>query len=132
MSDTDGAVDSDYDDALSDYRERVADALDGVQQEPMAGGVAIDIVTRQAMLVRRKVADSCAEYYEEEGFDLVTYKMHPWLPGIGPDNAVYEAVYLDGNPQNAHKPGKLYDFPEARLMHFPAEKAWESYEVGNV
>jgi len=129
---TDGAVDADYDDALQDYRDAVAGALDGVRQEPMQGGVAIDIVTRQAMLVRRKVADTCAEYYEEEGFDLVTYKMHPWLPGIGPDNAVYEAVYLDGNPQNAHKPGRTYDFPSARLMHFPAEMSWDAYDVGDV
>jgi hypothetical protein len=129
---TDGAVDHDYDDVQQDYRDRVADALDGVRQEPMAGGVAIDIVTRQPMLVKEKVADTCAEYYERENFDLVTYKMHPWLPGISPDTAVYEAVYLDGNPQNAHKPGKTYDFPAARLMHFPAELSWDAYEVGDV
>lgn len=129
---TDGAVDHDYDDAAQDYRDAVADALDGVRQEPMAGGVAIDLVTRQPMLVRERVADTCAEYYERENFDLVTYKMHPWLPGISPDNAVYEAVYLDGNPQNAHKPGKTYDFPAARLLHFPAEMAWDAYEVGDV
>jgi len=129
---TDGAVDNDYDDARQSYEERVADALAGVQQEPTVGGVAIDLVTRQAMFVKSRVADTCAEYYEQENFDLVTYKMHPWLPGISPNNAVYEAVYLDGNPQNAHKPGKTYAFPSARLMHFPAEMAWDSYEVGDV
>jgi hypothetical protein len=126
---TDGAIDQDYDDALEDYQDRVADALEGVRQEPMKGSIAIDIVTRQAMFVKEKKADTCAEYYDEEGFDLVTYKMHPWLPGISTENAVYEAVYLDGNPQNAHKPGKTYDFPAARLMHFPVEMAWDSYEV---
>lgn len=129
---TDGAVDADYDDGLQDYRDRVADALADVQQTPVEGGVAIDLVTRQAMFVKERVADTCAEYYERENFDLVTYKMHPFLPGIGPDNAVYEAVYLDGNPQNAHKPGKTYAFPEARLLHFPVEMAWDAYEVGEV
>jgi hypothetical protein len=131
MSD-DGAVDADYDDALAEYDERVAEALAGVQREPVPGGIAIDLVTRQAMLVKEQVADTCRAYHEREGFDLVTYKMHPWLPGIGPDNAVYEAVYLDGNPQNAHKPGRTYDFPSARLMHYPAEMAWDAYEVGDV
>jgi hypothetical protein len=128
----DSAVDNDYADAEQTYDDQLADALDGVRQAPMPGGIAIDIVTRQAMFVRSKVADTCREYYHEEGFDLVTYKMHPFLPGIGPENAVYEAVYLDGNPQNAHKPGRCYDFPEARLMHFPAEMAWDAYEVGDV
>jgi len=126
---TDGAVDNDFGDAERSYDDQLADALAEAQQEPVAGGVAIDIVTRQAMFVREKVADTCREYYEREGFDLVTYKMHPWLPGIGANNAVYEAVYLDGNPQNAHKPGKTYDFPAARLMHFPVELAWDAYEV---
>jgi hypothetical protein len=129
---TDGAIDQDFDEAERSYEEQLADALDGVQHHPVEGGIAIDIVTRQAMFVRERVADSCREYYEAEGFDLVTYKMHPWLPGIGPENAVYEAVYLEGNPQNAHKPGKTYAFPEARLMHFPVEMAWDAYEVGEL
>lgn len=129
---TEGAVDHDYDDAERDYRDAVADALGDAQTQPVEGGVAIDIVTRQAMFVRQRVADSLAEYYEREGFGLLTYKMHPWLPGIDVENNVYECVYLDGNPQNAHKPGKTYDFPEARLMHFPAEMAWGAYEVGEV
>lgn len=126
------AVDNDYDDGELSYDQQLANAFEDVQREPMAGGIAIDIVTRQAMLVKGKVAETCREYYAEKGFDLVTYKMHPWLPGIGADNAVYEAVYLDGNPQNAHKPGKCYDFPAARLMHFPAEMAWGAYEVGSL
>lgn len=127
-----GTVNRDYDDAMEDYHDRVAGALEGVRQEPMEGAIAIDIVTRQAMFVHRKVAETCAEYYDEEGFDLVTYKMHPWLPGISAENTVYEAVYLDGNPQNAHKTGQCYDFPSARLMHVPVEMAWDAYEVGSV
>lgn len=129
MSDTDGAIDNDFDDSEQSYDDQLAAAFEGVQRDPMPGAVAIDIVTRQAMFVREQVAETCREYYHEEGFDLVTYKMHPWLPGIDADNAVYEAVYLDGNPQNAHKPGKTYDFPAARLLHLPIEMAWDAYEV---
>jgi hypothetical protein len=127
-----GAIDNDYDDAEQSYDEQIADAFDAIQQEPMVGGIAIDLVTRQAMFVREQVADTCRDYYESEGFDLVTYKMHPWLPGIGPENAVFECVYLDGNPQNAHKPGNTYDFPEARLMHYPIELAWDAYEAPEI
>jgi len=127
-----GAVDADFDDALQEYDERVAEALAEVPSEPIEGGIAIDIVTRQAVFVRQKEYDTCREHYEAENFDLVTYKMHPFLPGISPENSVYECVYLDANPQNAHKPGKTYSFPSARLMHFPAEMAWDAYEVGSV
>jgi len=129
---TDGAIDADWSDAEQDYREQLADALAEVPQEPLAGGIAIDLVTRQAMYVRERVADSCAEYYDKEGFDLVTYKMHPWLPGIDPDNAVYECVYLDGNPQNAHKPGRTYDFPAARLLAVPVAMAWDAFDAPEV
>jgi hypothetical protein len=75
--------------------------------------------------------EECRAHYDDEGYGLGTYKMHPYLPGIGIGNTVYECVYLDGNPQNAHKPGKTYDFPEARLMHVPVEQAWNDAEVGD-
>lgn len=127
-----GAVDHDYGDAELSYSEQLDRALEGVQTEPMSGGIAIDIVTRQPVFVRRAVAETCREYYHEEGFDLVTYKMHPWLPGIGPENTVYECSYIDGNPQNAHKQGKTYDFPAARLMHLPVELSWTDAEVGEL
>ena len=126
------AIDNDFDESEIAYDEQLENALEGVQTKPFKGGVAIDLVTRQAVFVKGKAADTCRDYYESEGFDLVTYKMHPWLPGIGPDNTVYECVYLDGNPQNAHKPGKTYDFPEARLMHLPIEMAWTDAEVGSL
>jgi len=127
-----GAIDADFDDAEPPYAERVADALADVQTEPVEGGVAIDIVTRQAVFVRQEKYDSLEAHYEAEGYDLATYKMHPYLPGIDVDNSVYECVYVDGNPQNAHKPGKTYDFPSARLMHLPVEQAWGDMEVSDV
>ena len=134
-SDTDdaqGAIDNDFDDAEPSYEERVAEALSDVETQPVKGGVAIDLVTRQAVFVRKRVAPDLATYYEQEDFDLATYKMHPWLPGISVENAVFECVYLDGNPQNAHKPGRTYDFPSARLMRLPVELAWGDMEVGDV
>lgn len=129
---TNGAIDNDFDDSEKSYDDRVADALADVRTDPMPGGVAIDLVTRQAVFVRQQVAETCREYEEENNFDLVTYKMHPWLPGISPENAVYECSYIDGNPQNAHKQGKTYDFPSARLMHLPVEMSWNETEVGDV
>ncbi|CAL92431.1 hypothetical protein BJ1_gp09 [Halorubrum virus BJ1] len=127
-----GAIDADFDDAELSYEQRVANALADVRTEPVQGGVAIDVVTRQAVFVRQQKYDDLEAHYEAEGYDLATYKMHAYLPGIGVDNAVYECVYVDGNPQNAHKPGNTYDFPSARLMHLPVEQAWGDMEVGDV
>jgi hypothetical protein len=124
-----GAIDQDFDDAEMSYEEQVEQALDGVNTDVLEGGVAIDLVTRQVVFVRQRVADTLEEYHEEEDFDLYTYKMHPYLPGIDADNAVYECVYVDGNPQNAHKPGKTYDFPEARLIPLPVDLAWRDAGV---
>ena len=131
-AETQGAVDSGYDDGMKPYAERVADALDGVQTEPVEGGIAIDLVTRQTVFVRQVSYETCADHYEAEGYDLVSYKMHPWLPGIGPENTVYECVYTDSNPQNTHKHGRTYDFPSARLMYYPVEMAWRDKSVGDV
>ncbi|WP_058366939.1 hypothetical protein [Haloparvum sedimenti] len=127
-----GAVDNDFDEAERPYEERLADALADVQTEPLEQGVAIDVVTRQAVFVRQCKYDTLEAHYEAEGYDLATYKMHPYLPGIGPDNAVYECSYIDANPQNAHKQGKTYDFPSARLMHLPLEQSWTDAEVGEL
>jgi hypothetical protein len=131
-TETQGAIDREFDDAEQSYDDRVAEALADVPTEPLEQGVAIDIVTRQAVYIRQQVAATCREYYHENSFDLVTYKMHPWLPGISAENAVYECVYIDGNPQNAHKPGKTYDFPSARLLPLPLPMAWDAFEVGEL
>lgn len=128
----DGAIDNDWSKAEQDYRDQVADALADVETGLKAETVAIDLVTRQPLWVVDRVADTLAAYYEAEGFDLLTYKMHPWLPGIDADDTVFKCVYLDGNPQSAHKPGKTYDFPESRLMRVPLELATTEAEVGDV
>lgn len=131
-TETDGAVDNDYDDGMKPYRERVADALDGIQTTPVAGGLAIDLVTRQVVFVREQSYEDLEAHYEAEGYDLATYKQHAWLPGVDVDNAVYECVFTDGNPENAHKQGRTYDYPEGRLMYLPVEMAWRDKEVGDV
>lgn len=127
-----GAVDQDYDDAELAYHQRVANAVEDVQIDPVEGGVAIDLVTRQPVYVHEKKYDSLEDHYEAEGYDLSTYKMHPYLPGINIFNAVYECVYIDANPENAHKEKKTYDFPQGRLMHLPLELPWLDAEVGDV
>ena len=127
-----GAIDADFDDAELSYEDRVANALADVPIEPVEGGVAIDIVTRQPVFVRQCTYDSLEAHYEAEGYDLATYKMHPFLPGVDVDNSVYECVYVDGNPAEAHKQSRTYDFPAGRLMHLPVEMSWDAYEVQDV
>lgn len=129
MSD-DGAIDRDFDDAELSYDERVEQALEGVRTEPMAGDVVIDLVTRQVVFVHERVADTLEEYYEREGFDLATYKMHPFLP-VRPDDAVYECVFV-GGVDDLHKPGKTYDYPRGRLARIPVDLAWRDAEVGGL
>lgn len=132
--DNTGAIDSDWSDSEKSYEERLEAALADVQTEPMAGGLALDLVTRQPLLVRRVVAESLGEYYEAEGFDLGTYGVHPYLP-VSADNRVLECVYISditaeslGNFGNA----KTYDFPAGRLAHVPVEEAWTGGEVDSL
>lgn len=125
-----GAIDQGFDDAERPYAEQVAAALDGVPTQPVEGGVAIDLVTRQVVFVRERVADTLEEYYDEEGFCLATYKTHPFLP-VRLDDAVYETVYVGGDPERAHKPGKTYDMPRGRLMVVPVSLAWRDAEVNS-
>ena len=130
MSDQ-GALDNDFDDAELSYDQQLENALDGIQTEPMEGGIAIDLVTRQPMFVRRKVADSLEQYYHENSFDLATYNEHPYLP-VRADDAVFECVFLQGDPNGAQKVGKTYDYPRGRLMTVPVHHAWQDVEVGDL
>lgn len=122
MTDT-GAIDNDWDDAERSAREQLEAELEGTQTEPLEGGVAIDLVTRQPLFIRRVVADSVVEYFEDEDFDLASYKSHPYLP-VTLDDTVFECVYISGNPEQAHNVGNTYDFPRGRLMAVPVQEAW--------
>lgn len=116
------------------YEERLADALEGVRTEPVRGSLALDIVTRQLLFVRRDVADTLGEYYEQEGFDLATYGPHPWLP-VHADDAVFECYYLsDLSLDSLDELDSLqsYDFPRGRLAIVPVEQAWSEGGVGDV
>jgi hypothetical protein len=125
-----GAVDNDFDDAERPYAERVEAALDGIQTEPYKGGIVIDLVTRQPLFVRRQVADTLAEYYDAEGFDLATYKQHAFLP-VRPDDAVFECVFI-GGVDDLHGSRKTYDYPRGRLAVVPVDLAWRDAEVGSL
>jgi hypothetical protein len=122
-----GAIDQDFDEGERDYEAQLEAALEGVRTEPMAGDVAIDLVTRQVVFVHERVADTLEEYYEREGFDLATYKQHPWLP-VRPDDAVFECVFV-GGVDDLHSPGKTYDYPRGRLARVPVDLAWRDAGV---
>ncbi|EMA69151.1 hypothetical protein C461_03212 [Halorubrum aidingense JCM 13560] len=129
-----GAIDADFDDAEISYEQRVANALEDVRTEPVPGSLAIDLVTRQLLFVRAKVADTLGEYYEQENFDLATYGPHPWLP-VDVDDAAYECYYindlsLDGLDDLADL--KDYAFPAGRLAVVGVEQAWAEGGVGDV
>lgn len=125
-----GAIDRDFEDAERSYYEQLEAALEGVNTEPMEGGVVIDLVTRQTLFIRQKKADTLAEYYEAEGFDLATYNEHPFMP-VRPDDAVFECVFIEG-PKGGHNVGKTYDYPRGRLMTVPIDLAWRDTEVGDL
>lgn len=129
-----GAVDADFDDAALPYEDRVAEALADVRTEPVPGSLAIDLVTRQLLFVRSKVADTLGEYYDQEGFDLATYGPHPWLP-VSVDDAAYECYYVnDLSLDSLDELADLrdYDFPQGRLAVVGVEQAWAEGGVGDV
>ena len=130
-----GAIDNDFDDGTRAYADRVADALEGIRTDPVPGSLAIDMVTRQLLFVRQKKADTLAEYYDAEDFDLLTYGPHPYLPGVTAANAAFECYYA--NDLKLKKLDELdkrrsYDFPSGRLAVVPIENAWNGAEVSEL
>lgn len=119
---TNGAIDSDWEENERTARETIEAKLEDVQTEPEAGGVAFDLVTRQPLFIRSKKAETIVEYYEDEDFDLASYKTHPYLP-VDVDDAVYECVFIPGTAEGTTSVNKTYDFPRGRLMVVPLEEA---------
>jgi len=121
-----GAVDNDYDEGLQDARRAIQQGIadrEGEGHDALAAGdIAIDLVKRQPVYVIGRVAEDCIEYYEQEGFDLVNYKTHPYL-GVTPDDAVFECVFI-GGLDDLHRFSDTYDYPETRLARVPVEIAW--------
>lgn len=119
-----GAIDHTFDEsALSTMEEMDASVAD-LDTQLEAGAVALDLVTRQPLFIRRKTADTLVEYYEREDFDLYSYKMHPYLP-VRKTDSVFECVFIGHDPQQAHNVNKTYDFPASRLMKVPLAEAWD-------
>jgi len=120
-----GAIDNDFEDAEQSPRGQLeAGRLDiGAASYGglFADDVAIDLVTRQPLRVRGRVADDLVEYYEDTGFDLYNYKQHPFLP-VTLDDTVYECVFI-GDIEGLHNFSKTYDYPAGRLARVPTELA---------
>jgi hypothetical protein len=119
--DPQGAIDNDYDDAERSARE-ILEANQPPVTDVMVEGVAFDLVKRQPLYVRQRVADDLVEYYEQEEFDLLNYNQHPYLP-VTIDDPVYECVFL-GNAEGLHNCNKTYDYPAGRLAVIPVHEAW--------
>jgi len=125
MSDDLGDFEADDDaDTRDDFKADTEAQLGDTQTEPMAGGVALDLVTRQPLFVRQVKYDDLREHYDAEGYNLLAYKSHPYLP-VSVDDRVFECVFIGHDPESAFKAGDTYDFPEGRLMHVPVEEAWQ-------
>lgn len=124
-----GAIDQGFAEAELSARERLANDAPDTPTAPIEGGIALDLVTRQILFVRREVAPNLAEYYEAEEFDLLNYGVHPFLPVSVEDRAL-ECVFLsDITAESLGKfgeNGKTYDFPEGRLAHVPIERTWHA------
>jgi len=124
-------TDSDTDSDTTDARAQLAAAREEIPNtEPMLGGLAVDLVTRQLLMVSDRVADDLPSYYEAEGFDLYNYKMHPYLP-VEMDDPVYQCVYVNDvtlEGLSDWSGTKTYDFPRGRLVHVPVEQSWLDLE----
>lgn len=129
MTDTepDGAIDNSFDDAERDPRQILEDELATYPREIKPGDIVLDMVERRPLYIRRKTSDSAAEYFATHDFDLTTYKAHPWLP-IGPDDAVFECVFIPTKPSKitVEPKGQSYDYPRGRLIRIPIEYLYDS------
>lgn len=122
----DGAIDNDFDEAEKPPAERLAESFkDTVGDIPThrdleGGDLAIDLVTRQVLLIRGRAADTIVDYYDEQDFDLAGYKQHPWLP-VRSDDPVFECIFVTSTAESLHSGGKTYDYPAGRLARIPTE-----------
>lgn len=126
MTDTNGAIDHQFEDAERSPQEQIEAALADVNREPQAGDVVIDLVYHRPMYVKGVEAATCYEYWEYADFDLTTYKAHPYLP-VEADDTVLTCVYIPTKPGDVthdRDKGKSYDFPAGRLMRVPLELIW--------
>lgn len=122
-NDPSGAVDRDYDDGLRPPEERIQENETRYERRIGKGDVCVDLITRQPVYVADVTAETVVDYLEVEDFDLIDYKFHPYLP-ISPTDAVFECVFIPGNPNDLIHGGKsvkTYDFPNGRLARVAIE-----------
>ena len=122
-----GAVDNDYDDAVIDFDEDTKEELGPMVREfwpEERPEIALDLVTRQPLVVIGVTADSVVDHWNDTGFNLLTYKGHRYLP-VSRDDTVYKCVFIPRKAKDVHTAKKTYDFPRGRLMRVPIEQAWE-------
>ena len=123
----DGAIDQDWDDGEKSPAERLAESFKAevgdvpTHRDLSEGDLAIDLVTRQLLLITAEKAESIVEYYDAEGFDLASYKQAPWLP-VRSTDPVFECVFVQTTLEGLHKSGKQYDYPAGRLARVPTER----------
>ena len=117
-----GAIDNTFDDAERDAREQLAESAAEHVRDLSAGDIAIDLVTRQPLFVVGVSAETLPAYYDREGFDLLNYKSHPYLP-VRMDDRVLECVFVPRKVEGVHNTGKTYDYPAGRLARVPIERA---------
>ena len=117
-----GAIDNTFDEAERDPRETLAEAEAEHQREIKKGDVCIDLITRQPLYVTGVAASTLVEYYEQERFDLLSYKTHPYLP-VGADDRVLNCVFVPRSVEGIHNVGKEYAYPSGRLARVPIERA---------
>lgn len=118
-----GAIDNDFEDAERSPETILADAQaeQGGEHELLHNGdLAIDLVTRQPLYIVRCVASTLPAYYENEEFDLLTYKQHQYLP-VRMDDPVFECVFV-GDLDDLHRERKTYSYPAGRLARVPIEQ----------
>jgi hypothetical protein len=115
-----GAIDNEFEDVERSPETILAEARaeQGSEHELMSGGdLAIDLVTRQPLYIISCAAPNLPAYYEQEEFDLLTYKQHQYLP-VRMDDPVFECVFV-GDLDDLHHERKTYDYPAGRLARVP-------------
>ena len=123
-----GAIDEPFDESERDARSILEEAIGEYEGEVKGGDIVLDLVKRRPLFVRRRVANTAVEYFDEHDFDLTTYKAHPFLP-ITPDDPIFECVFLptdfDQIPTSTSD-RQTYDYPRGRLVRIPVEYLYGS------
>jgi hypothetical protein len=114
------------DDAATDAEGQLRKNIDRYPSDIRAGDIVIDLVEGRPLYVR-KCKGTAVDVFENESFDLTTYKVHPWLP-IDATDDVFECVFLPTKPADipASEKEQTYSYPRGRLARVPVEHLYGS------